>query len=169
MHIFVTELNDFTLLDISYKTHPDYKLVEAVYESCSVPIVFSPLIKENFCNIDGGLITNYPLDNCIENVENTDEILGVLKAIDYDKQVESKISNDITFLDFIMKIINSLIKKIVRNSLKNHKEKIKNQCIINTEPLSIMNIINILSCSDERKKMIKRGEEYCAEFIEKMS
>ena len=79
-HIFVTEINTFKITDISYKTHPEYSLIEAVYESCSIPIVFSPLIRENFCNIDGGLIVNYPIEYCLKNVENPRKLKKLVKC-----------------------------------------------------------------------------------------
>ena len=47
IHIFTTEIMNFELVDISYKTHPDWRVIDAVYSSCSIPIIFSPLIKEN--------------------------------------------------------------------------------------------------------------------------
>lgn len=159
LHIFVTEINNFKIIDISHETHPDYNLIEALYESCSIPIVFSPLIKENFCNIDGGLIVNYPIEYCLNNVENPNEIMGILKIIDFENNTVKMMDKNTTFLDYLMIIFNKFIKRFIMNSVKMNQtyKKIKNQYIIKTEPISIVNVINILSCSNARETMIKKG------------
>jgi NTE family protein len=72
IHIFATELNTYELIDFSYKTHPDLKVIEAVYYSCSLPIIFSPILKNESCYCDGGLLLNYPLEKCLENGANKD-------------------------------------------------------------------------------------------------
>ena len=65
IHIYVTELNAFEPMDIYYKTHPDWSVIEAVYASCSIPTLFSPIIKYSKCYIDGGFFYNYPLRKCL--------------------------------------------------------------------------------------------------------
>ena len=40
IHIFTTDVMRFEVVDISYKTHPDWKLIDAVYASSSIPIIF---------------------------------------------------------------------------------------------------------------------------------
>jgi predicted acylesterase/phospholipase RssA len=47
LHIYVTELNSFTLIDISYKTHPEWCVIDAVCASCSIPILFTPVIIDD--------------------------------------------------------------------------------------------------------------------------
>ena len=74
-HIYSTELNRYELVDISFKTHPEWKLIDAVYASSSVPLFFSPLIRGDKCYVDGGFFLNYPISKC--NVENKDEVLGI--------------------------------------------------------------------------------------------
>lgn len=49
---------------LNHKNTPDYKVVNAIYCSCSIPLMFSPL-KNNFL-IDGGLITNYHVDEIVK-------------------------------------------------------------------------------------------------------
>lgn len=77
IHIYTTELNSFQLVDISYKTHPNWRIVDAIHCSCSIPFIFSPMIKDGQCFLDGAFLLNYPISKCIENVENLDEILSI--------------------------------------------------------------------------------------------
>jgi predicted acylesterase/phospholipase RssA len=110
-HIYVTELNSFKLVDISYKTHPDWEVLEAISASCSIPLLFSPLIKENKCYIDGGFFLNYPISKCIENVENRDEIFGILLGGEY--TINSSINSDSNIFD----LLNVLLNRIIINNI----------------------------------------------------
>jgi predicted acylesterase/phospholipase RssA len=42
IHIMTVELNTFTLVNLSYKTHPSLKVMDAIKMSCAFPIIFSP-------------------------------------------------------------------------------------------------------------------------------
>lgn len=111
-HIYLTELNSFTLVDISYKTHPDWRLIDAVWASCSIPILFTPMIVENDCYIDGGFFLNYPISKCIENVENIDEILGIsLGNIDKNIKTTMNITSETNIFD----ILNVLLNRVINN------------------------------------------------------
>jgi len=44
LHIFVTELNNYKLIDISYTDYPDWKVADAIYASCCLPLLFKPLL-----------------------------------------------------------------------------------------------------------------------------
>lgn len=109
-HIYVTELNSFHLVDISHKTHPDWLVLDAITASCSIPLLFSPLIKENNCYIDGGFFLNYPISKCIENVENHDEILGILLGGDYN--IISSINSESNIFDLLNVLLNRVINNI---------------------------------------------------------
>lgn len=44
IHIMTVELNKFELINVSYKTHPSLKVMDAIKMSCAFPIIFSPKI-----------------------------------------------------------------------------------------------------------------------------
>ena len=75
IHMYSTELNQYKLVDISYRTHPDWRVCDAVYASCTVPILFSPIIDEVACYLDGGLLSNYPIRQLLEGVEKDSEMV----------------------------------------------------------------------------------------------
>jgi predicted acylesterase/phospholipase RssA len=79
IHMYATNINGKRLekVDISHKTHPDLPLVKALSMTMAFPILFQPICDAEFCYIDGGLLNNFPLNDCInqQNCE-TDEILG---------------------------------------------------------------------------------------------
>ena len=112
-HIYVTELNSFTLLDISYKTHPDWLVVDAINASCSIPIIFTPIVEDDNCYIDGGFFLNYPISKCIENVTNLDEILGISLGNNNKKiNPPRSINEESNIFDLLNVLMNRLINNV---------------------------------------------------------
>jgi predicted acylesterase/phospholipase RssA len=79
VHYYTTNLDTYSLVDISYKTHPEWELVDAIYSSCALPLLFRPNRVNGEVYVDGGFLCNYPLKECIAQVENPDEIFGLNK------------------------------------------------------------------------------------------
>jgi predicted acylesterase/phospholipase RssA len=85
IHMYATELNTYKSMDFSYKTHPDWRVCDACYASCSIPILFSPIITETDCFVDGCFLSNYPIGHFREQFNseimsdslNMDEIFGI--------------------------------------------------------------------------------------------
>jgi predicted acylesterase/phospholipase RssA len=100
LHIFTTELvyhcNEFRNIDISHKTHGNWRVVDAVYASSCLPIAFVPYeacisedepTRETTENVaaspktrvflDGGILAAFPFYHCIfhEDVDES-EVLG---------------------------------------------------------------------------------------------
>ena len=76
IHVYSFELHDFKPVDVSYKTHPNLALLTALQMSSAIPILFAPKCMDGKCYLDGGIVTNYPLNYCIEAGNNKEEILG---------------------------------------------------------------------------------------------
>jgi predicted acylesterase/phospholipase RssA len=83
LHFFTVTVCGFALMDISHKTHPDWTMVEAMHASCAIPPFLSPLLKDGEMYCDGGFLTNYPMDKCIDAGKLADanfdvrQILGI--------------------------------------------------------------------------------------------
>jgi NTE family protein len=163
IHIFVTEVNSLETIDISYKTHPDWRVIDAVYASSSVPVLFEPFIKLNKCYCDGGFLLNYPLQPCIDRCHDIDEILGITRFSEpntnlFDSSANEMTCNDnittsSTLLDYLIVIFNKFIKMV----LKRNTVSIKNEYRVSSSPLSIFNIHNATSNMDERIRLIQLG------------
>jgi predicted acylesterase/phospholipase RssA len=160
LHIFVTELNNFNIIDICYIDFPDWKLVDAVYASCSIPIIFAPLLKDSKCYIDGGFILNYPLYPCIQSGKDPNEILGICQNMGKIETIT--IDNNSTLFDFIFSIFN----KITVNILNNHRnDNLKYGIVLNTTRLGIYDIFEFASSKEKRIEMVDYGVNQCIEFI----
>jgi len=160
-YIYTTELNYFTCDCISYKTHPDWKVIEAIYASCCLPMVFQPLIKEDKAYADGGLFLNYPLQNCLdmETVDNC-EVLGIYK--DFTNDESDKIVTDTsTMIDYFSVLLKNLIK------FTNNKKKIEcdYQICINDIPTTFDTVIDFANSSEYRKQLIDIGKQHGEKFL----
>lgn len=152
LHLFTTELDEFELVDISYKTHPEWKLMEAIYASSSLPCLFSPLIKDNKTYCDGGFISNYPIHACFEKCENKDEIFGIKNEM---YSLNKNLLENSTLFDYIIKLLISLVKKASIKKNYNIKNELKLKCSL----ISIYDIYLVTSNIEERKKLIEEGKE----------
>lgn len=154
IHMCSTNINSFELSDISYKTHPDWTVIEAIYSSCAVPLLFSPLFKNNECYCDGGLIANYPLAQSIKNGSNPDEILGIkYKGVNTEESYP-RIINKTTLFEYMIAIINKLIGMIL---VKQEDYKTAYEYSIWCQSLSIFDLMDATSNIEIRKSLIQRG------------
>jgi len=154
IHIFTTELNRFELIDISHKTHPDWKVIDAVHASSSLPLLFSPFMHDNHCYIDGGFFLNYPISKCLEVVENRDEILGISLGNCKEEDFKNEISAESTLFDFTMVLYNRIIKKMM---FLNDSSNIPYEIKMYSPGFSIDYLYNVVSSMPERKKLIDNG------------
>ena len=154
LHVYATELNSFTLEDISYKTHPDWRVVDAVYCSCCLPGLFSPIVKENCVFTDGGFLLNYPVDTCLKNcAEDPDTVLGISRKVTNDPSF----SDQSTLLDYFMFIVSKMIEKV--STFLPSSTRILHEIEIKCNLPSIYDIYLATSNQEERVRLIQEGVE----------
>jgi predicted acylesterase/phospholipase RssA len=162
LHLFAFEMNEFEIIDISYKTHPELRLLTALQMTCGVPVLFTPVFIEDKCYIDGGVVSNYPLKYCIDAGNKNEEILGFKNKCNNNP---NKITKDSTLLDYIF----VFLFKMIRNMRIDDKQpELINEIVCFTEAYSITNIRGVLSSSDARKKLYENGIEYARTGIERI-
>ena len=184
IHVMTVELNKFELINVSYKTHPSLKVMDAIKMSCAFPIIFSPKIvsgsheinenaeekdegknkEENvnrvYCYIDGGVMCNYPVNICMEDQKcELDEILGFRNI--WEKYNET-IDDDSSLIDFLKICVKQMIRKIENENLY---IKIKNEVSCVSETTDYTSWFDL--CSDESKRIhyIHRGMTYGEVFL----
>lgn len=161
IHIYATEINTFEDVDFSYKTHPDVRVVDAVYASSALPIVFSPIIINHKCYCDGAFFSNYPINNCLNHGINHKEVFGIQN--EYSVNDNKSIDNNSTLFDYLMNVMNKTIEHVLSN--KKHDD-IAMEITIISPRISIYNIFNTVSSMEERIKLINYGSESFAKYIE---
>jgi predicted acylesterase/phospholipase RssA len=184
LHFYTTSLFDFKTVDISYKTHPEWKVVEACYASCAVPLLFQPFIKDEQMYCDGGILVNYPIQQCVEplrlnpvnniddtnkdiqntniianNVINENTILGINTNVLKKQQQHTQLKY--TLLEYILFIIKTVLKTLSQKK----QTKITNEIVVNINftPMFDMRTIMIM---EKRKELIEYGVKIAKEFMD---
>ena len=161
LHFFSLQLNDFEIVDMSYKTHPGLNIIDALYMSCSIPFIFQPMFYKSSYMIDGAILCNFPLKQCIENVENLDEILAInIKNACKDKTNIDKTTNLLKYGHFLF---DSLVN--YSNKLKQTEKNIKHMLNIDCESSNFNYGYKLLEDSDERENIINKGKKSAEEFF----
>ena len=162
LHVFSLEINDFKICDISHKTHPNLSVLTTIHMTIAIPIIIAPVCLENKCYIDGGMISNYPLQYCLDQDPKPDitEILGLRKMSLYD---DSNIQNDSNILEFLMKVINKLLDQ-VDTELK--QITIPNEVTFSAYNINLQTLSNALYSIDVRKELFNDGINIAKQFLE---
>ncbi len=161
--MYTTELNSFTCVCLSHHTHPDWKVMDAIYASCCLPIIFRPLIKDDKAYADGGIFLNYPISELIEKGVNEDEILGIYKDFTDDEN-EKTITDTSTLLDYFAIVLKNVVK-----FTNNKKENTcKFQICLNNLPTTIETMFNFINLEDHRKELIEEGKKKANQFLDSL-
>ena len=165
LHIFTFELNTFKTVELSHTLFPELTLIQALTMSSSLPGIFSPTIIDNSCFIDGGILCNYPINECLRDHTNKEEILAFKIAYENNNTQNIQVTNESSVLEYIICMsINSV--NYIRNTIK--FESIDNtvNCYINDNPLTLHFIQESIRNSELRRDWIKMGEDDANRFLE---
>lgn len=170
LHFYTTSLNDFCLKDISYKTHPNMLLLDAIYITCSIPYIFQPLEIDGETYVDGGLLCNYPIQRCLET-NNKEETLGLYfynnnnnkNCVTNEKQqVNIENQNLLEFCYYIhMKLLENKNEDIVIPEMKN---QVKIPC----DNLSMDHALDLIFNKELRRLYVENGEKIGKDFLKSM-
>ena len=171
LHIFVFELNKFETVEFSHITHPDFSLLQALTMSSSLPGIFMPTIIDNCCYVDGGVMCNYPLNQCLRDHTNKDEILGIKSS--FDKKIDSffrnvSVTSESSLLEYVICLtINSM--NFIRDTVKISNIPNTVRCYVSDNPLSLESIQASINNQELRRDWLKSGEEDAAQFLESLN
>jgi len=160
LNIYTVNLTNWELEVLNYEKTPDLKVLQGIHMSCSIPFVFQPVFYNNCIYGDGGIINPFPIDKCIDENKNKDEILSI-RIIDKELEQLSESSN-IFYYGFYL-----LFKLIVENYKNKNKNLIKNEIIIPGIQLNIKDAKEIIYTKENRRKLIEQGENYARIFLYK--
>jgi predicted acylesterase/phospholipase RssA len=161
LHIFSLETNKFSVIDCSYKTHPQLPLITAIHMSCAIPILFSPVCIDNNCYVDGGVVCNDPLNYCIDKADSIDEIFALCN--DYSNENTDPITGESSLLEFLINIINKLL-----NNVSNvfDPKTIANQLIYKSQYMSLSYLQKFISSQSVRQELLDYGINCAREYLE---
>ena len=162
LHMYTTNLNAKhpEKIDISYKTHGDLDISTAVAMSAAFPIIFAPICDGSYCYIDGGLLNNFPLDDCIVNNPILEEILAIKIT---SKPIDPTIDNTSTLVNYLHNLLHGMYRQI---SSENRQQSIDNfvDCIVDINDFARW--ADALNDSTIRQELIDIGDKYGKQFLE---
>lgn len=162
IHFFTFEINEYVVTDISYLTHPNLSLMTSIQMTCGLPVLVTPVCIDNKCFIDGGMASNYPLNNCIDSGKDENEILGFKNKYN---ENNNNINEESNLLDFLL---NFLYKAIFSVSKRQIKTSVKHEILFDADYLTIDVLQNVLTNIDVRKELFKNGTKCATDFLEKL-
>jgi predicted acylesterase/phospholipase RssA len=182
-NIFACSLNDIKQTKFNHITNPNLELVDALYMSLSIPIIFVPLYIDNCFYLDGAIIVGCPINQCIaEKKCSHDEILcfmnDKMQPIDlsnnfYNKYSDNKanniITNDSNFFEYVFFLIKKLFLKI--SNFENEiiiyiKNSINTALTYNSIDSAYW--YHVLSHETERAYLINLGALQAEKFLDKL-
>lgn len=97
-------------------TSPDLPIRVAIRESCSIPIYYTPVFRDENIYVDGGTLNNYPIRKLYEYV-HPDNVCGVKLVPSEDHVSKNKMPSN--FIEYVC----TLIKILHKQTLKLHVKK----------------------------------------------
>ena len=170
-HIFTFDLNNFETIELSHITHPNLSLLQALTMSSAFPGIFMPTIIDKKCYIDGGVMCNYPINQCLRDNTNTDEILGIKISNDNDNNSfkNTEITEELSLLEYVMCLTTNAMN-FIRGTVK--LENINNtiECNVTENICNFLDFIQQAVTNQElRNQWIKMGEEDATKFLSNKS
>jgi predicted acylesterase/phospholipase RssA len=158
-HFFSVDLNKMEIINISYKTHPELPLLTAIHMSSAIPYIIQPVFYQDKCCIDGGAMSNFPINFCLEDTKcNRNEVLGIKSTSIYNNPKVDANSNlfDVTYT-FLYHSINAVRLK--------PNEDIDYLMNIPSNGIEISALRETIISKEAREKLFDDGNKICDEFI----
>ncbi len=177
LHFFSFDVNKFETVDLNHTVYPDMLLVQALTMSSALPGIFMPTFLDNKCLIDGGVMCNYPINECLRDHPLEDEILGVKIQYIYDNNDTNtnnsdalhlnsyeRVSEESTLLEYTINLtINAM--NYIRDSIKLQTIKNTLNIQIDKNPLGLDAIKEIIDSVELRKDFYEKGKQDAIDFL----
>ena len=162
IHIYSTEINGEHMknIDISYITHPNMKVITGLCMSMAFPFIFSPVIDSDNCYIDGGVLNNFPLNDCLEKNCDSNEILGFDIGI---PEEDNKILEESTIINYLVILLKKMKKEIDLNSKQREMRNIVKCQVNNLHGFKAW--IDLLEDEKLRSQIIEDGTKIADDFL----
>jgi predicted acylesterase/phospholipase RssA len=173
LHLYTLEINQFIMVDMSYKTHPDIPLTRAVAMSSAVPGAFAPWCDETGCYVDGGVLDNYPLHFCIRNGCDINEIFGIkfnyidepldLGAGTNNESSHAILGKDSNIFDFLIGFFSKVLQEM---STENKQPPIPNELVCDSTFMTFDTLKRAICSLENRLKLYDSGVKAATAFWE---
>ena len=181
MHIFTTELdsldNAFSSLDVCYKTHPTWRVIDAVYASSCLPLIFVPYEIREMCLVDGdepfektrmfldgGILASFPFHYCLRGAGvDESEVLGFYLNKWEDVTVKEKLQNmKRDLFTFVKNFASSVFNFTDRTG---RKPPVSDKACLISLKMDILDRFDValIYSEEKRREYISNGSRMCLE------
>lgn len=154
IHLFTTDMDSFCKVDLSYKTHPTWRLIDAIYASCAVPIVFAPYTDGNTYYYDGAFFANYPVKCCIDDGAKPEEIMGITSK--FLQMQKAKIEAESSLFDCVSVVFGNILRTAMQSQ---YTGELGVEYKVDPAGSTLSDIYNTISKREERARLINVGAE----------
>ena len=166
LNVFTVDLNTFRKVQLSHTTHPTLLLMDAIKMSSCMPMLFQPIVQDGCCYIDGGIMANYPLRECLEDTRcRTDEVLGLRNRW---KNPNKGIGNQSSLLEYL-RFINFQLVHWVNASTVSSSDGINEVVCHVKSDITPAEWFSIMSDSGQRLAWIEDGVSFGQAFLSQIS
>jgi predicted acylesterase/phospholipase RssA len=155
IHLYTTNINSvrLTKVDLSHTTHPTLPVIKALCMSMSYPLAFKPICMGEDCFIDGGLLNNFPLNDCLEQTRCSETEVLAFKHIWC--ETGEKVIQETTVIDYMVFLTKKMQCEICTEETQ---RQIKNIVYCRVEGLAgFGQWIKAISTEEARAKLIEQG------------
>ena len=161
-HVFTTDVSTIKYRECSHITSPNMKVIDAVYMSSSIPIVFEPLWYDNTYYIDGAFHIYDPTIVCQErNMGEKDNILSIV----FKRNKDIVFEKDMNFLNYLRTFVFNIMQEMNKQNVVDDKDKHKHVLYIPFDDISIDTLNEILQEESLRKQYVQKGRDYTKVFL----
>ena len=164
LHLYAMQLNSFTLIKFTHVTHPDMKVVDALYQCCAIPFVFQPVWREGDYYVDAHLCCSFPMKMCLEDGQPTKHVLGICPKTNGTYEILPE--------DNIFSMGYKIFRKLIKCNAaqykwdpKEHEGALPQVLYFNVKPLSGHEAMETLRDKNKRMNFIGDGAEAVEEWI----
>ena len=155
--MYVTDFQKWRAITVDKNTHPDLKLVDALYMTSAMPMIFKPVFLDDKIYVDGAVTKHFPIKSALEDGCKKEETLGIKVY----RPEEHAITKDATFFQYVGAMMNNMVGAIA------YLENVEiPHCVIVNVPRMGSEIEGVLMDPDKRKTMLERGEQSARDFLE---
>lgn len=147
---------------LTHKTYPDMSLNTALASTCAFPLLFKPVLYNDKCFVDGGLLNNFPLNICLKETKCKQE-----ETLAFCNYIDQTPTPPITETSSLIEYTRILMRKCYLE-LETTRHQLKMDNIVQYATHDIMDYsvwIHTLEDENMRKILIERGRHAAEAFI----
>ena len=164
LNIYATKMNDISLRCFNHIETPNLKVLDALFMSSSLPILFKPNKFEDCFYTDGGFNCQFPIDFCYNENKDKSKILGIHSVSKKKSTIEFNDDDNILYFysKLLIKIINSQRIKYENNV----NDKSINKIFVYSDWFTIEDFIDTINKKETRKNLIEKGLHAAKVFLD---